>query len=188
MTATALQTLSKRCTAIDNLRGFAIALMILDHVFIVFVDPSSPIRLTITRLSMPIFFILAGHLCKRISWRLLLIGVVGITLPLVVSFIDDPNVLFWYAVFAPIIVFLRKYPAALIGVVVFALTVSANYMQGTFYGTYYPPALFAFMALGAIMSRPLVIDFAQRIPRIPWLGTYPLTIYVLHLLALEQFV
>lgn len=187
MTVTALQTLSKRCTAIDNLRGLAIALMILDHLLIVFVNPSSPIRMTITRLAMPIFFVLAGHLCKRLSWRLLLIGVVGVLLPTYVSFIDNPNVLLWYALFAPAIVFLRKYPAALIGIVVFSLTAVANYMQGSFAGTYYPPALFAFMALGAMMTRSLVVDFARYIPKIPFLGMYPLTIYVVHLLILEQF-
>lgn len=180
-------TLTKqRHTGIDNLRGLAIVLMIVDHVILVFEGPVE-IRYTLTRLSMPLFFLISGHVAKRIDApKLLLIGTLGFLLPIYVTFVDNPNVLFWYAVSVPIIVLCKRKPIALYGIVLFALTIMANYFQGTSFGNSYNPlALLALMAVGALIPRDN-FQFANRLPSfLAFVGSFPLSIYVGHLLALE---
>lgn len=58
---------------IDRLRGLAIVLMVLDHLLVV-IDPASPIRLTLTRLAIPLFMFCMAALyrpglnAKRLAW------------------------------------------------------------------------------------------------------------------------
>lgn len=54
MTSTSTPTTRTRLVGIDRLRGLAIVLMILDH-WLVQTDPSSGLRYTVTRLSLPLF-------------------------------------------------------------------------------------------------------------------------------------
>lgn len=171
-----------RSLAIDNLRGIAILVMVFDHILIVSHGPLV-IRQTVTRIAMPLFFIIGGHLAKRMSPRLIGIGVVGIFLPVAVPFVDDPNVLFWFALFAPIIVLVRQYPRILVLIVAAWLTVTANYTTGPFGTSYEPFALLGLMALGAMIPRE---RFEINIPGpLHKIGQYPLSCYVGHLLFLR---
>lgn len=172
-----------RDSAIDRLRGFAIVLMVADHVAI-FLGPEI-LRETLTRASMPLFFLLAGHLVKRVSWRLIGVGVIGLFLPLYVEFIDDPNVLLWLCVFGICTAYVRKVPSLLpIGIVI-ALTVMANYFGTTPFGGYHPLALFALMLLGAMIPRES-FWIGERLPR--WfatLGRFSLSVYVVHTILIQ---
>lgn len=189
ITITPITNRRTRDTVIDKARGLAILLMIVDHVCIV-ANHGYWLRHTITRLAMPLFFVISGHLVKRISWRTFAIGIVGLAIPQLVYFSGNINVLTWYSVGAIVVYFARKYPPALYGVTWITLTISANfYFSGQWSGptSYWSPALIALMTLGATVPR----DIFHQIPfwRLPeWvskIGKYPLSIYVGHLLILQ---
>lgn len=172
-----------RSIALDRLRAIAILLMILDHL-LVLSDPTHPLRFTLTRFSMPLFFLISGHLLTRIKWpRLAIVGIIGALLPTIVPWIDNPNVLLFYAFFAPFIVLGRKRRWILYAGIIFALALYAN-NYGDVPGAYAPWALFGLMATGALINRdafPMV-----RIPHVlTAVGRYPLSIYVGHILILE---
>ena len=180
-----------RTRSLDILRGIAIALMVLDHVCVV-TGEGGIFRLTITRLSMPLFFLISGHLLSRIDWkRLVIVGIIGACLPYYVTFIEVPNVLFLYALFAPLIVWQKNKPRGLAVITAFGLGMYANGF-GLIIGAYAPFALLGLMALGRLMSRDLWIIQrweGERVSRFvtPFtlLGKYPLSIYVGHLIILE---
>lgn len=175
-----------RSIAVDGLRGLAIVLMIADHIAI-FTGPFL-FRSTITRLSMPIFFILAGHLAHRITWRMPAIGLIGCCIPYVIPFVDKPNVLYWYAIFAPIIVIAKRKSVTLYVIIAISLTIFANYYGGGFFGSYEPFGLLSLMALGAIIPRHGFYS-ALRLPGLSLLasiGRYPISFYVGHLLILRE--
>lgn len=162
---------------IDKLRGLAIVLMVLDHIILVSHGPFI-IRETITRAAMPIFFVLSGHLIKKVTWRLFIIGYIGLTLPTFVTFLDDPNVLFWYAAFAPIIVLLRRNPNMLPLVLVVIMGLVANNHLLTVPNSYPPLMLLALMIIGAMIPRKS-FTFSNSLPSILiHVGRFPLTLYV----------
>ena len=169
--------------AIDSLRGIAIALMIVDHIVIRFAGPII-IHDTITRAAMPIFFIISGHLIKRVNYRHILIGILGILLPLYVSFLDDPNVLFYYAIFSPVILLLKRYPEIGVGVLALCLTFYGNFHDLEFGNGYPPLIILSLMILGTMTPR-IFFSFADKIRGFDRLGRFPLTIYVGHLLIIE---
>ena len=169
--------ITKRSTGIDKLRGLAIILMILDHVVFVTNGPFV-IRETITRAAMPIFFLVSGHLVKQVSFRLVTIGTIGIALPTVVTFLDNPNVLVWYALFAPVIVVLKLRPNYLPVALGIILSLAANNHIGIVANSYPPMFLLALMILGAIIPRKRFVTF-ERLPNVfTFIGKFPLTIYV----------
>ena len=187
MTTTLCNTVKTRSKALDNLRGLAIFLMIFDHVLLVFHGPFV-IRHTLTRAAMPLFFVIGGHLIKQVSWRIAGIGVVGILIPIAIPFIDNPNVLFWYAAFAGPIVLAKRYPISLPIIVAVALTVAANGYVKLVGNSYDPLSLFSLMCLGAMIPRAY-FSFGTCIPG--WIGTvgrFPLRAYVLHLFLLEALI
>lgn len=176
-----------RNRSIDNLRGLAIALMIVDHAILAFHGPMT-IHNTVTRAAMPIFFLLSGHLIKRFSWRLVGIGLIGLILPTIVPFIDDPNVLFWYAVMAPLVLILKRYyfhGLYLILFIVFMLTANFHYFLLNGFTSYPPLVLLALMCFGAIIPR-IELTSITWIPTIfSKVGSYPISIYVGHLLIIQ---
>src|SRR4051794_34146876 len=84
-----------RDAALDGVRGLAVALMVLDHVCAV-TGSGHLLRYSVTRLSMPLFFVVSGHLVRRLSSRHLWVLLAGLMLPGAVPWIDNPNVLVWY--------------------------------------------------------------------------------------------
>lgn len=171
---------------IDALRGLAILLMILDHSLIVLSFGSSPIRHTITRLAMPIFFIVSGHLVRKFTSRTLIIGLIGLCLPVIVPWIDSPNVLTWYALGTLLLTKMsRKYYWLIIAL---ALTLSSNFFNHDYGSSYWPYGLWALMATGALIPRELFTPF-RRLPKfLDTIGRRPLLIYVGHLLIAEMIV
>lgn len=177
-----------RAVGLDALRGWAILLMILDHVWLLTVSHDlDPVRL-LTRLAMPVFFLVAGHLVTRLSWRHAGIAALGIALPVVVPWIDSPNVLVLYALGAAVVVLHRRLSAPLWVPIAFALTLSANGISwGHSTGAYGAFELVGLMCLGAMLPRATFA--AVRAPRwVQLVGRRPLRWYVGHLLALQLVV
>lgn len=167
-----------RSLALDRVRGVAIVLMVLDHV-LELTTPTDPLRLTLTRMSMPLFFLVSGHLVKRLSRRTLGICAVGLILPYFVPWIDSPNVLVYYCLGAFVLSLFPPLPVCFIG-----LTVAANHFDiiGNSYGF---GAVLGLMALGKMIPRSS-FNWANALPDVfTKIGRYPLTIYVGHLLILE---
>lgn len=180
------RALRVRDQGIDRLRGAAILLMVVDHVLIVTGQATSPLRYTLTRAAMPLFVVIAGHLVDRITWRHGAIGVVGLGLPLLVPFVDSPNVLLWYALACPVILAARRLgPGAVAVLAVVPLTLAANgYDLWPYPGSYDPSGLLGLMAVGALVPRT-AFTCGLRLPRLlAGIGRYPLSCYVGHLLVL----
>lgn len=176
----------RRLPGLDAARGLAIGLMAVDHLCVVFAGPMW-VRLTIGRLALPIFFVLAGYLARRVSARTVAIGATGVLLPLAVPWIDAPNVLVYWAVGACVIAVCRRWPAALWMIIVAALTWGANgfrtFPDGVL--SYEPLLLLGMMAAGALAGRS-VWTWADRLPRwLCWPGRHAIWVYVGHLLLLQ---
>lgn len=190
-TLTPAASRSTRSRALDVLRGLAIACMAVDHVSL-FAGWQLP-RDTIGRVAMPLFFLLSGHLVRRLSWRLAGVFAVGVLLPAVAPWIDSPNVLLWYVLGA---VLLRCHVRLLVPYwlgLAACLTVYANpalFHPYANLGTGYPPqALFGLMFLGAMLEREQLERLTARVPArlgrlLELVGRYPLSFYAGHVLAL----
>lgn len=181
---------ASRRRGLDALRGLAVALMFLDHALLI-AGTGLPLRLTLGRLALPIFFVVAGACLSRFTRRHVLIGFVGFVLPVLVPWVDDPNVLLWYA-FGAFVLSVASRTAAVL-VVVVALTCLANgyapWAAGGTFNTYEPLALLALMAVGRLLGRDS-FAWSDRIAvrPLPWLGRHALVLYVAHLLILEGLV
>lgn len=174
-----------RHTGIDALRGLAIAAMMVDHVCKLIGPDTWPLRWTVGRLALPIFFVLAGYLVRHLSRRHVLVGLLGLGLPLVVPWVDRPNVLLWWAIGCGVIAAARKFgahPAALLAV---CLGLLVNGIGGGFEHSYPPVALLALMALGAWLKADWFAVPVVRAPILEFLGRAPVRWYVGHLLVLE---
>ena len=182
--ATTTPGASARLFALDAFRGLAIIAMVVDHLVLVFSGPDA-LRLTVGRLAVPAFFILAGHLAGRLRWRHAGVFAVGLVLPLVVPWIDSPNVLVYWAVGCVVLAGCRRLgvPAWVLAGV--ALTAAANgwgYAPGTGYDA---NALVGLMGLGVLVPRSGFL-FAARAPGwVGAVGSRPLTWYVGHLVVLQ---
>lgn len=169
-----------RSATVDKVRGAAILVMMLDHLLL-FIDPTSPIRYTFTRLAMPLFFIVSGQLLRRLNYsRLGIVAAIGILLPSYAHFIDSPNVLLIYAISAIILIKL-PYPKTIIAI---ALAFYANRYTAVIGTSYQPLALLAFMALGRTF--PVAEWRGDWIPGwVAFLGKRPLEWYVGHIVVFE---
>jgi uncharacterized membrane protein YcfT len=172
-----------RSSALDRLRGLAIACMVVDHVALIFAGPQL-LRETIGRLAVPLFFIVGGHLVRRLSWRHGWVLLVGLALPALIPWVDAPNVLVHYAIGAALLVAMRAGRLSPWLLVALALTAMANETMPAGNG-YNPVALYALMAVGAVIGRHSFV-FGERLPRFLGLvGRFPLSVYVGHLFLFE---
>ena len=171
-----------RAQHLDALRGLAVSLMVVDHLALAF--GVLPLRLTLGRLAMPLFFILAGHLSRRVGPRTLWALALGLALPALAPWIDSPNVLAWYAAGVGALAAARYLRLPLWLLLALPLTLAANGWGSPVLTGYNPLCLLGLMALGAMLPRAS-FDWARRLPApLAVLGRYPLTVYVGHVLAL----
>ena len=172
-----------RCLEIDRLRGLAIVLMILDHT-LVLVDPGSFIRFSLTRLALPLFALIAGHLSAGplAPVRFLQLGAAAV-LATVLGFgwIGQPDILtlflFCYAVrpfwSLPLLVAAVLQPSVL-----------------AFDWTGYSPGLvLALMIIGReVVFRSQLVRWGSGLPAfLGFLGKWPLSWYCGHLAFLAFF-
>lgn len=177
-----------RFLEVDRVRGFAIACMVVDHLalFVGF----DLLRLTVGRLALPLFFVVAGWGLSSLRRRHLDLFLVGLALPLVVPWIDAPNVLVWFVVCAVVLEGARRVGLPLEVVCLVCLGLLAN-GWGLALGTGYPAvALLALMALGRLCrvvdADELLFRLGAFLPRaFEWVGSRPASVYVGHLLVLE---
>lgn len=173
-----------RIVSLDRVRGLAVACMVVDHL-VLLTDGPMAVRYTVGRLAMPLFFVLAGLLVTRLSERLLLVAGAGVLLPLVVPWVDAPNVLLWYAVGAVVLVLWRRLGWPLWLLVVVPLALAANGYDVEAGTGYQLPAMVGLMALGSMLGTRSMA-WGDRLPSVlAAAGRYPLTVYVGHVLALE---
>lgn len=176
-----------RLVAVDRIRGLAIACMIFDHAVVVLHGPQ-PLRWTLGRLAMPLFFLLGGYLVRRLSWRHGWVFLLGLVLPVIVPWIDSPNVLVWFALGA-VLCRLADTRAERWAALVLLLVVAANFPDQRDGTSYAPPMLPALMLVGGILRDyhgRAVVGCGDRLPR--WLaplGRYPLSVYAGHLILFE---
>lgn len=180
-----------RLVGLDRLRGLAIACMVVDHVALL--SGLYPVRVTVGRLALPIFFILAGALVRRLTWRHGAIFAVGLALPVAVPWIDSPNVLTLYAVGAVVLVAGARWWWWPWAVLVVAVTLLANGWGGWPAGGYPPAALLGLLAVGTLLRRYVGLEALHEAGEgLPgWLGALgrrPVTWYVGHLLVLQGLV
>lgn len=179
----AAQQVTARSSAIDRMRGLAIVLMCLDHLMLV-LELNPLLRWGPTRLAMPLFMLIAGSLITRLTWRHLAIGVIGLGLPLFVPWTGQPNILFCYAIGAAVVVVSRRLggpvPVILLAGCIAMLT------NGLDFGSYPVLGVVALVLLGSMLPRGVWEPVGSHLPEwLEWLGRWPLTIYVGHLLYLR---
>lgn len=171
-----------RSVGVDRLRGLAVLAMVVDHVAL-FVG-AEPLRWTVGRVAVPVFFVLGGCLVRRLTWRHAWVFVLGLVLPVLAPWVDSPNVLCWYALGAVLVWGVRSWAAGPAVALVVLVTALANGVGSV--GAGYPPAaLWALMCFGALVPLGRLAALGERLPG--WLGLpgrFPLTVYAGHVLAL----
>lgn len=178
-----------RHRSLDIARGYAILFMIVDHVSIFAGLPI--LRLTVGRLAMPLFFVIAGSLAKRIGYKHVVILAVGIVLPMYVTWIDSPNVLVYICIGTALLRILRGRSTTVhIAVAIACISLTANGYDHL--GSGYPAGtLLALMILGKVITSGTLANAFQRIPSssiVEYMGKHPLALYVGHTVALTTLV
>ncbi|KAA8976911.1 acyltransferase family protein [Halospina sp. K52047b] len=167
-----------RNATLDAARAAGIALMILDHVAVVYEWP--PIIRDITRLAMPLFMVTSGYLFTgKLGERYLEVWLAAaITWPMVVVLeLALVHVLIVYALVLPL---LRAQPGTLLLLACLGLLQTYNWAIP--WDGYQPGYLLAFLVLGQL-ARQAGIEIRHRDwPQwLTWPGRYPLTAYGVHL-------
>lgn len=190
------ETSPARNAALDGARGAAILLMLLDHLLVVTGHGDLWVRSTITRAAMPAFMVIGGALVARTMTpprlaRLVRTIAFGLALPVVVPWIDDPNILVMYAAGWLLVWGVRRWTWGAPLLVIVGATLAANGLLGHTGAGYYPiGAVAALMAAGAWIGRAQLATWlhafgGRRLLPVQWLGRHALAFYVLHLLALR---
>lgn len=171
-----------RAYALDAVRGLACWVMLADHLALFL--GADAVRSTVGRLAMPLFFVVAGHLSRRLSSRLVLVAGWGLCLPTFAPWIDSPNVLVLLATGAFLLSACRRWSVHPGWLAAVCLGLLANGAGPLAVGSYPPAALVGLMALGAMLHRD-AFAWGERLPGwVAWLGRWPLSFYVGHVLLL----
>lgn len=195
MTATAV----RRDTAVDRLRGLAIALMVLDHTLLCAIGVwgvservegiASLVRITLTRLALPLFMVLSGWLLARKDlalrryFQVLAVGLASTAVAAAFALpIATPDVLIVWCVVMTGSALIRRFPVQAV-----AVGVVQSFTWPWPWDGYQPGVVLALVAAGVLAkhsnSRFYVIG--DRLPRLlEVVGRHPLGWYFWHLVAL----
>ena len=182
---------SERFAGIDQLRGLAVALMVVDHALAV-MQTGSLVRATVTRLAMPLFVLILGGLItpsRLPRWSLWGMAA-GLWAALDMMVIGLPGPFFLlallairYAVHAAL---LCRVPAWVIAAA--GATFAAQAPAGPFVG-YNVGALVALVAIGTSLHPVVLNEWGEPLPKVlRYLGRFPLAVYVGHLFLLAEVV
>lgn len=193
-----MKAATRRLSGLDRIRGLAVALMVLDHCAVVmlanFGVQSRALelyRLTITRASLPMFMLVAGHLLgdrAMSSRRLVQVFAAGFAAVCVVQVtglaLGRPDILLVFACVMLVREPIRRYPVELgaLGVV----QVITWPFEGAWSG-YQPGAVLALVCFGVLSFQAWgnLNELGYYLPR--WcsrIGTEPLAIYLGHICVL----
>ncbi|NDA79915.1 MAG: DUF1624 domain-containing protein [Actinobacteria bacterium] len=190
---------------IDAMRGAAIILMVIDHslaalestgLFNIIVEYS---RLTITRVSMPLFMIASGIVWTLYGLRLrrwfqvlLLAAALNAMTRVLWPDFNFPEILLVWAMLALFWKLIRRFPV---------LTLIIGFIQNTYWQVYWqayqPGELAIFLAVGVLVARAPLEQLSNLrqvskargiINACAKVGQYPLTIYGTHLAILAVLV
>lgn len=177
---------SVRLDTLDRVRGLAIVLMLVDHL--AYLGGVVELRLTVGRLAMPLFFLLAGGLVRRWGSRHALALGLGLLLPLVAPWAGAPNVLVVFAVGAALLLLCERSGLPVPLLVLISLVAAANRWEvGT--SSYDPAALIAIMALGRLIGTDWAVRLGDRLPAwLAGLGRRPLLWYVGNVVLIQAVI
>lgn len=185
-----------RSGALDGARGMAILLMLLDHLLVVTGHGDLWVRSTITRAAMPAFMVIGGALVAHTMTpprlaRLVRTIAIGLALPVMVPWIDDPNILVMYAAGWLLVWAVSRWTWGAPLLVIVGATLAANGLLGHTGAGYYPiGAVVALMGAGAWIGRLQLASWLQPfgsrgLRLVQWLGRHALAFYAAHLLVLR---
>lgn len=173
-----------RYSGLDRLRGLAIVLMILDHVLLVSGD-GLPIRLTVTRASLPLFALTAGALWRPGARRrhALILVAAAVSMVLGVGLgIGQPDVLLVLLVASIGMHAYLRFPVATAAVAALQAT---TWPVFTFTGGYEVGVVLVLMIMGRVFGAARLDGYGRKLsPIFDRIGRYPLTFYVGHLALL----
>lgn len=175
----------RRWQALDQLRGFAITLMVMDHA-LVLIDPDSPARYSITRAALPLFCIASAQArsSRPPRWsRIAALVCVGAAISAASALwwpelLVRPDVLIVFAAAIAIRYALRGLHPVVVAII--------GWTQAAFlpigWDGYELGTLVMWLAIGALVSAPTIDELASKLPKwLAVLGRYPLTVYAGHL-------
>lgn len=179
---------SVRVAGLDRLRGLAVVLMVLDHVLLIVVGGGLALvlRLSVTRLSLPLFCVVAGALVvDRPRWRRLGAVVLAGYVAMVIGYplgIGQPDVLVVLAVALAVAPLVVRVGWALPGLCWCLL--QATTWPFPWRG-YQPGVVLGLVLVGHLAGRERLGRIGDRLPEVfERVGRRPLAWYLGHLLVL----
>lgn len=175
-------TARSRDRHLDALRGLAVVCMVIDHAALMLAGPVE-LRWTVGRVAMPLFFLLGGHLTRRLGRRHLEVLAVGLVLGQLAPWTGAGWLLGTFVLGAALVALGRRVRPVLHVSLFVCLAALANPVP-QFAPGYDTWALLALMLAGALLPRTS-LGWARRLPRpLAVVGRYPLSMYAGHALLL----
>jgi hypothetical protein len=174
-----------RWRALDQLRGLAIILMVLDHVLLQ-IEPTHSLRYTLTRLSLPLFMITAGTLYRPATPRRLARLAPAILVEATISTIvleSRPGIVTVYAIALLTTTATQHIPRLGTPRALIAIGLLQTLLLPITWTGYQPGLVLAFVNAGRLIN-PASLPAMSPDSRLATIGRYPMTWYVGHLLVL----